>query len=63
MYNNINRNLLYKYKKYLNDKLTDLKVKSVGSYWTHYQWTDNDQADWDRISMKLRILNNRYSIY
>lgn len=61
-YNNINRKLLYRYKKYLNNKLTDLKVKAIGGYWTHIAWTDKDQNDWNTISKKINILNNKYYI-
>ena len=57
MYNNINRVLLRKYKKHLIDKRTDLQVKSIGSYWTHYKWTEEDQKNWDNVSKKLNRIN------
>ena len=56
-YKNIDRQLLYRYKKFLIDKRTDLHVRAVGSYWTSYRWTQDDQNSWDKIERKLNKLN------
>lgn len=61
-YKNINRNLLRRYKKFLHNKQEELKVKAIGSYWTHYKWTNKDQNDWDILEKKINILNNKMVI-
>ena len=55
-YSKVNRNLLRRYKKYLIDKRTIFQVKAIGSYWTHYIWTDKDQKDYENIEKKLKHL-------
>lgn len=57
MYKSINRQLLYKYKKYLIGKRSDLQVKAIGAYWTGYSWTNQDQEEWESTQTKLNRLN------
>ena len=56
-YKIINRDLLKRYKKHLIAKRTDLHVKAIGSYWTKYKWTTNDQNTWQILENKIRNLN------
>lgn len=62
-YKNINRKLLCKYKRYLINKRSGLECKAIGSYWTKYKWTDEDQNNWERTNQKIITLTNRYCIY
>ena len=57
MYKGINRQLLYRYKKYLLNKRSDLQVKAIGAYWTKYVWTKEDQSLWEATQAKLNKLN------
>ena len=56
-YKMISRNLLKRYLKYLRNIRTDLEVKAIGSYWTKYKWTKEDQENWERVDKKINKIN------
>ena len=62
-YKNINKDLLKRYRVYLINKKIDLETRAIGSYWTKYKWTPNDQKTWERTNYKLRVLNKEYFYY
>ena len=58
-YNGINKKLLGRYKKYLQQKQQYLKIKAIGSYWTHEKWTRQDQNEWERITKKVKVISKK----